>query len=421
MKTYDIVLIGGGIVGVSTAWQLKKSLPDLSILLLEKEHSLALHQTGRNSGVIHAGVYYQPGSLKADFCKRGAVATIEFCREHKIPFEQCGKMLVATDKVELENMESLEKRCIQNGITTHRLSESELKKKEPRITGKGALFVPSTGITDYKKISLRMAELFVSLGGCIKTNTKICTLEEGQNFVQVHMPNERIQTRYLIACGGLEADRITRMLNIDIDFQIIPFRGEYYQLPNRLNQIVKHLIYPIPDPNLPFLGIHLTRMIDGTVTIGPNAVLGIKREGYGIFNFDLKDCLEMVSFPGFWKVIRKHLGSGLHEMKDSFYKPGYLKRVHKYCPELTLGDLLPYPTGIRAQAVRKDGSLVHDFLFAESPRTFHVCNAPSPAATSAIPISEYLCQKVSEKFELIGFIKNNSKTMENSVLKDNGR
>ena len=400
-KKYDIVLIGGGIVGVSTAWQLQQRYPDADILVLEKEHAFAQHQTGRNSGVIHAGVYYQPGSLKADFCRRGAIATKEFCRDHGLPVEQCGKLLVSTDEAEFERMASLEERCVQNRIETQRLSETELKEKEPRISGVGALYVPATGITDYSAIALKMADLFKALGGQVKTGKKVTAIKEGPDGVEIRIgTNEHFHAGHLIACCGLEADRIARMTGIEVDFQIVPFRGEYYHLPAQLNTIVNHLIYPIPDPELPFLGVHLTRMIDGSVTIGPNAVLGWKREGYGRLNLDLKDSFEMLTFPGFWKVITPHLKSGFNEIKDSFYKPGYLERVRKYCPELKLPDLSPYPVGIRAQAVMEDGTMVHDFLFAESNRSFHVCNAPSPAATSAIPIGEYLCQKVAEKFKL---------------------
>ena len=398
MSGYDIVLIGGGIVGVSTAWKLKQYYPDAAILLIEKEHSLSQHQTGHNSGVIHAGVYYSPGSLKAELCKRGAVQTIAFCREHVLPYEQCGKLLVATDMVEYDRMNALESRCIQNGIQIERLSETELKKREPNIEGIGALLVPSTGITDYKKITVKMAELFISLGGVIKLDCEVKALEEFSNAVQIRTPGNTVNAKFIIACGGLMADRLAAMMNIDIDFRIIPFRGEYYQLPPYYNRIVTHLIYPIPDPELPFLGVHLTRMIDGSVTVGPNAVLGWKREGYGRLNFNLKDSLEMVKFPGFWKVVAHNIKSGLDEIKDSFYKAGYLSRVRKYCPCLTISDLHPYPAGIRSQAVKSDGSLVHDFLFAESERSLHVCNAPSPAATSAIPISEYLCKKIKAKF-----------------------
>ena len=296
-KKYDIVLIGGGIIGVSTAWQLKQKYPDADILVLEKEYEFAQHQTGRNSGVIHAGVYYQPGSLKADFCRRGAIATKNFCREYGLPVEQCGKLLVSTDEAEYERMASLEERCVQNGIETFRLSDKELKEKEPHINGVGALYVPATGITDYHAIALKMVDLFKSLGGEVRTGKRVTAIKEGPDGVEIRIgTSEHFHAGQLIACCGLEADRIARMTGIEIDFQIIPFRGEYYRLPTNLNSIVNHLIYPIPDPELPFLGVHLTRMIDGSVTIGPNAVLGWKREGYGRINMDLKDSFEMLTF-----------------------------------------------------------------------------------------------------------------------------
>ena len=397
---FDIVLIGGGIVGVSTALMLKRYYPGANILLIEKESSLAKHQTGHNSGVIHAGVYYKPGSLKAEFCKRGAAQTFAFCREHDIPYEQCGKLLVATNIAEYDRMRELGRRCSQNEIEINFLSEAELKTREPNIEGLAALLVPETGITDYKQITLKMAELFIALGGVIKFEFEVKALRETSNVVKIQSETNTINAKYLVTCAGLMADRVAKMMNIDIDFQIVPFRGEYYQLPAKYNQIVNHLIYPIPDPELPFLGVHLTRMIDGSLTVGPNAVLGWKREGYGFYNLDLKDSLDMIKFRGFWKVITKNIKSGLCEIKDSFYKPGYLSRVRKYCPMLTISDLNPYPAGIRAQAVRSDGNLVHDFLFAESDRSLHVCNAPSPAATSAIPIGEHLCKKFREKFNL---------------------
>ncbi len=400
MKHYDIVIIGGGIVGVATAWQLKRRYPGASVLLVEKEPALALHQTGRNSGVIHAGVYYQPGSLKADFCKRGAAWTLAFCREHGLPFDQCGKLLVATNDLEFERMASLAARCRRNGITTERLSGGELVKREPHITGVGALYVPATGITDYGRITAKIAALFQAAGGQIETGKPVRSIAENHREIRIRLGAADVAADYLIACGGLMADRLTRMMHIPLDFQIIPFRGEYYQLPPARNRIVNHLIYPIPDPDLPFLGIHLTRMIDGSVTVGPNAVLGWKREGYGRFNVDLQDSLEMLTYPGFWQVIGSNLKSGLAEMRDSLHRPGYLARVRKYCPSLTLADLRPYPVGIRAQAVTHQGELVHDFLFAESERSLHVCNAPSPAATSAMPIAEYLCTKAAEQFNL---------------------
>ncbi len=400
MKHYDLILIGGGIVGVSTAWKLKQRYPDAAILLVEKEASPALHQTGHNSGVIHAGVYYQPGSLKAEFCRKGAALTLDFCKEHGILYEQCGKLLVATDRFEHERMADLQQRCIQNKIKIHRLSYDELKEKEPNITGVSALWVPATGITDYMKITEKMAELFIAAGGHIQYGQPVMGLVEKADKVIVQLKDKQVMATYLVACGGLMADRLARMMHIPVDFQIIPFRGEYYRLSPEHNTIVNHLIYPIPDPDLPFLGVHLTKMIDGSVTVGPNAVLGWKREGYGKINVNVKDSLDMIQFPGFWKVIGNNLISGLGEMKDSLYKPGYLARVKKYCPMLELKDLHYLPAGIRAQAVMRDGSLVHDFLFAKSERSFHVCNAPSPAATSAMPIADYLCDKVKKAFNL---------------------
>lgn len=394
---YDFILIGGGIVGVSTALQLKGRHPGARILLIEKEASLAQHQTGRNSGVVHAGVYYQPGSLKAGFCKKGAVFTAEFCREHALPYERCGKLLVATDALEYERMQALEQRCRKNGIAVQQLTAVELKKREPNINGLGALYVPATGITDYRKITTEMARQFRMLGGEMKTGRAVRQIREENGGVRVLAGKDAFRGHWVVTCGGLMADRLVHMTGINADFQIIPFRGEYYRLPDRHDPIVNHLIYPIPDPDLPFLGVHLTRMIDGSVTIGPNAVMGWKREGYGRVNFDFRDVSDMMRFPGFWKVIGRHFGSGVGELRDSVYKPGYLRRVRKYCSHIRLADLAPYPAGIRAQAVTAAGDLVHDFLFAESERSLHVCNAPSPAATSAMPIGNYICDRLDEK------------------------
>jgi len=400
MTYCDLVVIGGGIVGVSTAWRMQQRLPGAKIVLLEKEDRFARHQTGHNSGVIHAGVYYQPGSLKADFCRRGAAATTAFCQEYGIGFERCGKLLVATDDREYERMAGLEARCAENKIETQRLTAAQLSRKEPSIRGLGGLFVPATGITDYVSITEKIAGLFTALGGRILLESEVSFIEESGAGVELECGREKINTQYLVVCGGLMADRLASMMGIEVDFSIIPFRGEYYVLPENRNTIVKHLIYPIPDPELPFLGVHLTRMIDGSITVGPNAVLGLKREGYGRVNIDVQDILEMLKFPGFWRVLRSNLGSGLAEMRDSLYKPGYLKRIKKYCPEITLSDLNPYPAGIRAQAVLRDGTLVHDFLFVRSERSLHVCNAPSPAATSALPIADYLIEKCMKQFNL---------------------
>ena len=397
-KIYDYIVVGGGIVGASTALSLITKHPKKQVLLVEKEKSFASHQTGHNSGVIHAGVYYEPGSLKAEFCREGLKETIKFCSLHQIPFHQCGKLLVATNDVELKRMDELYERCKSNDIGAEVLDQNKLNEIEPNVFGIGALLVKSTGIVNYKLITEKMTEQFESLGGEFLLNTKIINLQEDEDRIQVTTPNETFNSRYLVCCAGLMADRIAKLLKIKINFQIVPFRGEYFKLPEKHNNLVKHLIYPIPDPSLPFLGVHLTKMIDGSITVGPNAVLGFKREGYSKFNFSIKDTLQLLSFKGFHKVLTKNFKSGLYEMKNSIFKRGYLKEVQKYSPLIKLNDLQPYPAGIRAQAVLDDGTLVHDFLFAESKRSIHVCNAPSPAATSAIPIGRYITDKATEAY-----------------------
>jgi L-2-hydroxyglutarate oxidase len=398
---YDYIIIGGGIIGISTAWQLQQRFPEKDILLLEKESVYSKHQTGHNSGVIHAGVYYAPGSLKAKFCKAGVAATMAFCDQNDVPYDRCGKLLVATNELEMERMHALFERCQRNEINVELLDAEQLKSYEPNVVGLGGILVKETAIVDYQQVTTRMANLFIELGGDARLNHKVVALSESADDVTVVVLHNgkkvTFKSRFLITCSGLMADRITRMLGIPTDFRIIPFRGEYYQLAAKYNQIVNHLIYPIPDPDLPFLGVHLTRMIDGSVTVGPNAVLGWKREGYGKININLRDIWDMVTFGGFWRLLKFHIKTGLIETRNSLWKPGYLKLVQKYCPQLQVSDLKPYPSGIRAQAVMKDGSLVHDFLFAESPLSLHVCNAPSPAATSAIPIGGYICDKVIEK------------------------
>lgn len=386
----DYLVIGGGIVGLSTAMQLAKAYPDSNVRVLEKEDRLAAHQSGHNSGVIHAGVYYAPGSLKAKFCRAGVDATIAFCTRHQIPFEQCGKLLVATTPVELERMDALEERCRANGLDPERLSADQLKAREPNITGLGALFVRVTGIVDYPAMARAMAKELQEAGGDVVLNCAVTGIAEGPDTMSVATGTGLYEARKLVVCGGLQADRLAKMAGVDVDFQIVPFRGEYYRLHARHNAIIKHLIYPIPDPDLPFLGVHLTRMIDGSVTVGPNAVLGFAREGYPKGSFDAGDVLSMLGFKGFWKVMGKNFGSGITEFRNSLSKQRYLKLCQNYAPGLTLEDLEPYPAGIRAQAVMADGTLVHDFLIKQTPRTLHVCNAPSPAATSSLPIGEHL-------------------------------
>lgn len=392
--TYDYCIIGGGIVGLATAMALLQQRPGASLLILEKEATLGRHQTGHNSGVIHAGIYYAPGSLKAELCKRGAQATKDFCSEHGIAFDVCGKLLVASNPLEMQRMQALYQRSQQNGLKVERLDAAELQRREPNIAGLGALFVDATGIVDYTHVCAAMAKVIEQAGGELRLSTTVRAIRELGEHVEIRDDHQTWHARQLVACAGLQSDRLARLAGVKIDHQIIPFRGEYYRLPASKNQIVNHLIYPIPDPELPFLGVHLTRMIDGSVTVGPNAVLGFGRENYRKFAVNWRDVAEYARFPGFWKTIWNNLGSGTTEMKNSLFKRGYLEQCRKYCPSLQVQDLLPYEAGIRAQAVMRDGTLVHDFLFAETPRMVHVCNAPSPAATSAIPIGQMIAEKI---------------------------
>ncbi|KAA0010749.1 L-2-hydroxyglutarate oxidase [Billgrantia pellis] len=394
---YDFLIIGGGILGLSTAMQLIERYPDKKILLLEKERGPAQHQTGHNSGVIHAGVYYTPGSLKARFCLEGNRATREFCDRHAIPYEICGKLLVATNEQEMQRMEALWERTAANGLEREWLSAGALLEREPEIAGLGAIFVPSSGIVSYARVAEAMAEEFQRHGGQIRYEQAVSGIEERSSEVIVTTARGgEFSSRYLISCSGLMADRIVRLLGRKPGFTICPFRGEYYRLPDRLSGIVNHLIYPIPDPSMPFLGVHLTRMIDGSVTVGPNAVLALKREGYHKRDVSLADLSGMLADPGILKVLGRHLRPGLREMKNSLWRRGYLEEVRKYCPSLTLDDLEPWPAGVRAQAVSRDGRLIDDFLFVNTRRTVNVCNAPSPAATSALPIGRHILEKVSE-------------------------
>jgi len=393
---YDYLIIGGGIIGLSTAWQLQQRCPNSKILLLEKEPTLASHQSGHNSGVIHAGLYYHPQSLKARFCREGAIAMREFCHQEAIPYQQTGKLLVATDQPEYLRMQTLYERCSENQVNVQWLDQAELNQREPNINGLGAIYIADTGMVNYATVVQRMAQRFVQMGGELLLNAEVTGLEETADQVLVKSTQGELQCNQLIVCAGLMADRMVQMAGLEKDFQILPFRGEYYRLPDRLADLIHHQIYPIPDPALPFLGVHLTRTIDGGITVGPNAVLGLHREGYEKFSFNTKDTRQILTFSGFWHLLAQNFKTGLAEIKNSLFKSAYLKLVQKYCPQLRLEDLQPHPAGIRAQAVLKDGTLVHDFLFKQTARTLHVCNAPSPAATSSIPIGAHLCDKLTD-------------------------
>ncbi|WP_151670977.1 L-2-hydroxyglutarate oxidase [Nitrincola schmidtii] len=393
---YDFIIIGGGILGFSTAMQLQQRYPDKRILVLEKESGPAQHQTGHNSGVIHAGVYYTPGSLKARFCLEGNRRIKAFCDEHQVHYDECGKLLVATNEIEMQRMQALWERTEANGLERYWLSADELKEREPNIVGIGAIFVPSSGIVNYAQVTATMAKVFQQAGGEIRYGHRVNALLETSNEVRVSTEQETFTSRYMISCSGLMADRIVKMLGLKPDFTICPFRGEYYLLPEKHNQIVNHLIYPIPDPSMPFLGVHLTRMIDGTTTVGPNAVLALKREGYRKTDISPADLVQMFTNLGILKVLAKNLKPGLVEMKNSLFKSAYLEEVRKYCPAIALSDLKPYPAGVRAQAVSRDGKLIDDFLFMNTKRSVNVCNAPSPAATSSLPIGEHIVDQITQ-------------------------
>lgn len=395
--TYDFTVVGAGIVGAATSLELIRRRPAARILLIEKEPVPALHQSGRNSGVVHAGVYYEPGSLKARFCREGVAATRQFCRENHIPYETIGKLIVAAGQAEVPRMNALFDRCRENGLDPQLLNASELEGLEPAVRGAAAIRVAETGITDYPAICEAMIGQFRQRGGETRFGNAVTGIEENPERVLLHTSDGAVHSRHLVVCGGLMADRLARMQGLDISFRTVPFRGEYYRLRPELGQLVKHLVYPVPDPALPFLGVHLTRTVDGGITVGPNAVQAFQREGYRKTAFSLGDTAGMLAYPGWWKLTSRHLSAGLKEIRNSAWKRGYLAQVRKYCPGIGLNDLLPHPPGVRAQAVSRDGVMIHDFLLERTPRSLHVCNAPSPAATSAIPISRYLCNEILEE------------------------
>jgi L-2-hydroxyglutarate oxidase len=401
---HDVVIVGGGIVGLATALTVLQRRPGADVHLVEKEAELAAHQSGHNSGVIHAGVYYAPGSLKARLCAEGSRWTRAFCDEHAIPYLDTGKLIVATTAIEVERLAALYDRALRNGLEVERIDATELRRREPHITGLAALYVATTGIVDYRAVSRAIAEEVVRLGGTISTQTEVVAITEspGQVVLDTVLGEDgaaarhRVRTRRLVGCAGLQSDRLARMAGAASgrDVAIVPFRGEYYRLRPSRNDLVSSLIYPVPDPDLPFLGVHLTRTIDGGVTVGPNAVLGLAREGYRKGSVDVGDVAELARFPGFWRVARAQLRTGMVEQWNSLNIRGYLGLVRRYCPELTTKDLLPEPAGIRAQAVRRDGALVEDFLIVETDASIHVLNAPSPGATSAMPIAAHIVDRV---------------------------
>jgi L-2-hydroxyglutarate oxidase len=396
MNRYRYCVIGAGIVGLSTAHHLLAAEPGASVLVLEAEDSVAAHQTGHNSGVIHSGIYYEPGSLKATFCKVGERATKEFCTRHGIAFDECGKLIVATTAAEMTRMAALEERAAVNGITCRRVDRDELTDLEPNVTGLGALHLPKTGIVDYRLVSGMLVELIRGAGGTVQTGQRVVAIRETLAGVSISTDSATVTCDRLVVCGGLQSDRLAELAGIPIDVQVIPFRGEYFRLPAGRAGFVKHLIYPVPDPELPFLGVHLSPTINGAITVGPNAVLGLAREGYPKFSVDPRDVARMATFPGLWHVARANVRLGVKEIRNSLSKRSYLSECRKYAPALTKADLLPQEAGIRAQAVRRDGTLVHDFVVEKTDRMIHVLNSPSPAATAALPIGRHLAGLAAE-------------------------
>jgi len=397
---YDLIFIGGGIVGTASAMQLlfKKNL---RILILEAEDALAQHQTGNNSGVIHSGLYYKPGSLKALNCTRGREMLYEFCQTHSIPFEKCGKIVVATDESELPALRMLEERGIANGlIGIKRLSKEEIREYEPYANGIEALFVPQTGIVDYVAVTNKYAKLIMKNGGEIKLNSRAEQIKVNCNEIVVRTQDDEFKTKYLVNCAGLFSDKVARMSGINPDVKIIPFRGEYYELKKDKQHLVKNLIYPVPDPQFPFLGVHFTRMIHGGVEAGPNAVLAFKRTGYKKTDIDFSHIAEMIFYSGFWKMAKKHYKMGIEEFKRSFSKNLFVKSLQKLIPDLTENDIIPGGSGVRAQALDRDGKLLDDFRIIQTDKMIHVLNAPSPAATASLSIGDTISDMIIKNFKL---------------------
>lgn len=394
---YDFVIVGGGIVGLSTGMALYKKYPDAKLVLLEKESELAEHQTGRNSGVIHSGIYYKPGSFKALFAQQGSQSMTEFCKEHDIEHDICGKVIVATKKEELPLLDNLYNRGIENRLDIKKIGSQELSEIEPYVNGLAAIHVPMAGIVNYKQVSNKFAEIIRMHGGEIKLGSKVENITEEQDFAIVETSNKTYKTRFVINCGGLHSDRIAKMSGYNPEMKIVPFRGEYYKLKPEKRYLVKNLIYPVPNPNFPFLGVHFTRMIGGEVDAGPNAVLSFKREGYKKTDFDLKDFSEVMTNRGFWKLASKYMKEGMEEMARSFSKVRFVKSLQELIPDITEEDLVSGPTGIRAQALKNDGTLVDDFHIVYGKRCIHICNAPSPAATASIEIGKAIVKQIPEQ------------------------
>ncbi|UKB83015.1 L-2-hydroxyglutarate oxidase [Chryseobacterium sp. MEBOG06] len=393
---YDIIIVGAGLVGLATAYQLKLKNPESKILVLEKENDVSLHQSGHNSGVIHSGIYYKPGSLKAKNCIEGYNSVINFAKEHGIRYDLCGKIIVATSQEELPLLDNIYKRGVENGLQDLKyLSREEFREIEPHCEGVKAIKVPQTGIIDYPGVAKKIKELFEELGGEVKFNNEVRNIINNNSEIVVKTQISEFKTKKLISCAGLYSDKITKMTNEKNDVIIIPFRGEYYKIKDEKKHLVKHLIYPVPDPSFPFLGVHFTRMIDGNIEAGPNAVLAFKKEGYKFFDFNLEETMQTLMWPGFRKIVAKYGKTGLGEVHRSLSKSAFTKALQKLMPEIQESDLVPGGSGVRAQACDRNGGLIDDFDIVKNGNIIHVRNAPSPAATSCLSIGN----KISELIE----------------------
>jgi (S)-2-hydroxyglutarate dehydrogenase len=391
---FDVAIVGGGIVGLATAWRIQNQAPGRSVLVLEKEREVAFHQTGRNSGVLHSGIYYKPGSLRAINCREGKLAMQQFCAEHDIPFELCGKVIVALDESEIPRLEKIYERGQANGVECELISGERLREIEPHAAGIRAIHVPEAGIVDYKAVSRKLAELIGQRGGEIRFAAKVVAVTPLPDRVVVRTTSEEFETDRLITCAGLHSDRVAKLSGTRPNGKIVPFRGEYFELTKQAEHLVKGLIYPTPDPRFPFLGVHFTRMIEGGVECGPNAVLAFAREGYHKTDINLRDLFESLTYPGFLRMAARHWKTGCGEMWRSISKRAFVRALQKLVPEIASDQLVAAPAGVRAQLLARDGNLVDDFSILESGRIINVCNAPSPAATASLNIGKLVAAKV---------------------------